>query len=455
MSIPLNHEVRVITGVPSGRRIAMDPTFLRSFFKASNPGNPVADPRYYINFADVRGGDIVRELARTIVDLSPDEATTQLLTGHVGSGKSTELLQLRGQLQEAGFHVVYFDSGLDLEMADVEVTDILLVMARQISASLEGEGINLKPTYFQRLFRSIVDTLQMPIEITDVSLSVGIAEITAQSKESTNLRNQLHQYLEPRTRNILDAINSELLTPGIAQLKEQGKQGLVAIADNLEKMLPNPKPTGRSQPEYLFVDRGEQLKRLDCHVIYTIPLELVFSNDLPILMNRFGMRPRVLTMVPVKTISGNINPESMTKLQQMVMARAYPDLSTSDRLRHIPDIFDAAPTLDRLCIASGGHIRNVLRYVSGCLRKQGLPITHDTLEQELRDERNELLGIIDEAEWQLLLQAVKARTFQGNDEYNSLLRKLFLYEYRDNHGRWVDINPVLTETEVYQQWMGT
>ncbi|WP_204140688.1 ATP-binding protein [Halomicronema sp. CCY15110] len=433
----------------------VDASFLRNFFKASNPGNPVSDPRYYIDFSDVRGGDIVRELARTIIDLSPDEATTQLLTGHVGSGKSTELLQLRQRLQQAGFHVVYFDSGLDLELADVEVTDILLVMARQISASLEAADIALKPPYFQRLFRSIVETLQMPIEISDVTLSVGIAEITAQSKESTNLRSQLHQYLEPRTKNILDAINGELLAPGIAKLKAQGKQGLVAIADNLEKMLRNAKPNGRSQPEYLFVDRGDQLKRLDCHVIYTIPLELVFSNDLPMLMNRFGLRPRVLTMVPVKTIDGEINPTSMAKLRQMVMARAFPDVSAGDRLNHITAIFDDPATLDRLCLASGGHVRNVLRYVTGCLRKQGLPITAETLEQELRDEQNELVGIIDAGEWQLLAQAVKARTFQGNDEYNSLLMGLFLYEYRDDRGRWVDINPVLADNEGYKQWLAT
>jgi hypothetical protein len=452
---PVPWERHAIKGVPVEAAIAMEPNFLQNFFKASNPGKPVADQRYYIDFSEVRGGDIVQELARTIIALSPDEATTQLLTGHVGSGKSTELFRLRDQLEAAGFHVVYFESDIDLELADVEVTDILLVMARQISASLEKVGINLQPTYFRRLFQSIADTLRMPMEISDVSLSVGIANITAQSKESTDLRTQLHQYLEPRTRNILDAINQELLDPGIAQLKAQGKTGLVAIVDSLDKVFPNPKPTGRSQPEYLFVDRGEQLKRLTCHVIYTIPLALVFSDDLPVLMNRFGVRPLVLTMVPVKNISGQINLTSMAKLRQMVMARAYPDLPARDRLLNIPEVFDAATTLDRLCMVSGGHVRSVLRYVSGCLRKQGLPITRSTLEQEIRDERNELLGIINEAEWQLLFQAVKARTFQGNDDYNSLLRKLFLYEYRDDRGRWVDINPVLAETEVYQQWMGT
>jgi hypothetical protein len=66
-----------------------------------------------------------------------------------------------------------------------------------------------------------------------------------------------------------------------------------------------------------------------------------------------------------------------------------------------------------------------------------------------------MAALIDNQEWQLLFQAVKDRTFQGNNDYNSLLRNLFLYEYRDERGRWVDINPVLAETEVFRQWRGT
>jgi hypothetical protein len=424
----------------------------RQFYQASEPSRPIQDPRYYIDFSEVRGSDIVEELARTIIDLSPDEPTTQLLTGHVGSGKSTELFRLRDRLEAAGYHVVYFVSDTDLEMADVEVTDILLVIARQISASLEQIGINLRPGYFQRLFQSIAETLRMPMEVSDVSLSVGIATITTQSKDSTDLRSQLHQYLEPRTKNILDAINQDLLDPAIAQLKNRGKAGLVAIVDNLDRIFPNPKPSGRPQPEYLFVDRGEQLKRLNCHVLYTIPISLAFSDDLPILMNRFGVRPSVLTMVPVRTIDGLINESSMELLRQMVMARAYPDLSPSDRLAHITTVFDDPTTLDRLCMISGGHMRSVLRYLYGCLRKQKPPISGRVLEQVIRDERNDMLALINEQEWQLLFRAVQDRTFQGDNDYNSLLRNLFLYEYRDERGRWVDINPVLAETEVFRQW---
>ena len=433
----------------------MELSVLQEFYKASNPSRPIQDPRYYIDFADVRGGDIVQELARTITVLSQGESTTQLLTGHVGSGKSTELFRLRDRLETAGYHVVYFESDTDLEMTDVEVTDILLVMARQISASLEATGINLRPGYFQRLFQNIADTLQMPMEISNVSFSVGIANITAQSKESTDLRNQLHQYLEPRTKSILDSINEEFLAPAIAQLQAQGRAGLVVIVDNLDRMSTQLKPGDRPQPQYLFVDRADQLKRLNCHVLYTIPISLAFSDDFQILKERFGLPPSVLAMVPIRNISGVVNEDSINKLRQMIMARAYPDLSERDRLLQIPQVFDTPATLDRLCMISGGHMRSILRFIYGCLRKQEPPISREVLEQVIRNERNDMAALIDNPEWQLLFQAVKDRTFQGNSDYNSLLRNLFLYEYRDERGRWVDINPVLAETEVFRQWRGT
>lgn len=422
------------------------------FYKATNPSRPLQDERYYINFSAVRGGDIVEELARTIIRLSPDEPTTQLLTGHIGSGKSTELLRLKKRLEAAGYHVVYFESDRDLELSDVEITDILLVIARQIAVSLEQAGLKWMPSYFQRLFQSMGDTLRMPMEISTVSLSVGIANITTQSKDSADLRSQLHQYLEPRTRSILDAINTELIEPAIAQLKQRGKAGLVVIVDNLDRVASNRKFGDRPQPEYLFVDRGDQLKRLNCHLLYTIPLSLIFSEDLPALTGRFGVSPSVLTMVPVVDIDGNCQPESLARLRQMVLARAFPDHSESDRLAYLGEIFDHSDTLDRLCLISGGHMRNLIRYLYSCLRKHDPPLGRDVLERVIRDERNDLLGLIHDQDWKQLLRAVKARTLEGDSNYISLLRSLFLYEYRDDRGRWVDINPVLMETDTFQQW---
>ncbi len=422
------------------------------FYQATNPSRPILDDRYYIDFSEVRGSDIVEELARTIFRISPDEPTTQLLTGHIGCGKSTELLQLKKRLESLGYHVVYFESDRDLEMADVEVTDILLVIARQIADSLEKAGLKWMPSYFQRLFQSMTETLRLPVEISSVSLSLGIATITTQSKDSADLRSQLHQYLEPRTRSIIDAINGEIITPALAQLKQQGRAGLVVIVDNLDRVANTRKLGDRPQPEYLFVDRGDQLKRLNCHLIYTIPLALTFSEDLPALTGRFGVSPTVLTMVPVVDMAGHCQDQSLDRLRQLVLARAFPDLAEGDRLARLLEVFDHSDTLDRLCTISGGHMRNLIRYLYSCLRKQDPPLSRQTVERVIRDERNDLLALIHDRDWQQILRAVQARTLEGDSNYISLLRSLLLYEYRDDKGRWVDINPVLRETETFRLW---
>ncbi|MEM8805785.1 MAG: ATP-binding protein [Cyanobacteria bacterium P01_G01_bin.38] len=433
------------------------PLDLNRFYKAANPSRPLRimradDRQYYIDFSSVRGGDIVQELERTIARLSPDEPTSQLFTGHIGCGKSTELFRLKAGLESQGFHVVYFESDRDLEMADVDISDILLMIAHQITESLEKTGIQLKPSSLEKLFRNLMETLQTPMEVSDVSFSVGIAAITARAKESPELRSQLRQYLEPRTKTITDAINAELLEPAIATLKTQGKKGLVVVVDNLDRIDPVTRANGRTQSEYLFVDRGEQLKRLSCHLVYTIPLALIFSNDLPRLANRFGVAPKLLPMVPAMTRSHGVAEQGLALLQQMVLARAFPGLNYNERIDRIPEIFDTPETLIRLCNISGGHMRNLMRLLYGCLQKQDPPIHRTTLEAVIRDERDALMALIDEQEWQLLFQAIREPDIQGNEAYNQLLRSLFLYEYRDQDGRWFALNPVLAETRRFAAW---
>jgi hypothetical protein len=237
----------------------------------------VEDQQYYIDFSSVRGSKIIESLKRTIALISPNEATCQLFTGHIGCGKSTELLRLKAELEQEGFHVVYFESSQDLDMADVDVTDILLSVAGQVSESLEAIKIKLHPGYFTNLFTEIVDFLQTPIELeAEAELSVGIGKITAKTKESPKLRRRLREYLEPRTSGILESINKELLGRATTELKRRGKAGLVVIVDNLDRVSIRTLPSGRTQAEYLFIDRGEQLGRLNCHVVYTIPLGVDF-----------------------------------------------------------------------------------------------------------------------------------------------------------------------------------
>lgn len=434
---------------------------LERFYQACNPSRPLMienldDRSYYIDFASVRGGKIIEALLRTITRISPNTPTCQLFTGHLGCGKSTELLRLKAELEAQDFHVVYFESTHVLEMVDIDITDVLLAIAGLVSKSMEAIKLRVQPTYFTKLFSEVVDFLQTPIELgVEAELSVGIGKITAKTKESPHLRRRLRDYLEPRTENILQSINTELLDRANLELKARGKKGLVVIVDNLDRVAIRPLPSGRSLPEYLFIDRGDQLRKLNCHIVYTIPLALTFSNDSAQLQHRLGggLAPKILPMIPVRQRSGEINIEGLELMRQMVLARAFPNSSPPVRLNLITQLFDNSDSLDRLCLISGGHVRDLLGLLFDCLREQDPPFDRNCVELVIRRQRDYRANAIDMNESELIFQVIQEQRVKGDIEYDLLLRSLFVFEYRDHQGVWFAINPVLAETEKFKSWL--
>ncbi len=92
------------------------PVNIKKLFRVCNPSNTLnyADPedrRYYIDFAPVRSANLIRSLKRTIT--FSDQPTCQLFSGHIGCGKSTELMRLKAELENLNYHVVYFESSDD------------------------------------------------------------------------------------------------------------------------------------------------------------------------------------------------------------------------------------------------------------------------------------------------------------------------------------------------------
>jgi len=448
------------------------------FWNACNPSESLKlgnakDRRYYIDFSEVRGGKIINVLKRTITRSSSDKPTCQLFTGHIGCGKSTELSRLQKELTDEGFHVVYFESTQDLDEMDLDLTDIMLAIARRVTQSLEESNISLEPQGFKEFLKNSWNFLQTPVTLeaegelfgnkfkgnTDgnlqVSLPLGIAKITAKIKSNPDLRSKLRQYMEPQANKMLELINQEIIDVAINQLKERGKKGLVVIVDNLDRIVSRPNAAGRSLPEYIFIDRGDQLRQLNCHLVYTLPLGLIFSNESEILKNRLGggVDPRVLPMVPVKNRDGSECVEGMNLLRRMVMSRAFPDVPTEEHITLITQVLDSPETLDELCRVSGGHLRNLMGMLFGCLQQDDPPISQKVLKSVIRSSRDTLKNGIDNDEWELLFKVVKEQSINGDKEYQNLLRNLWVFEYVDDiQGNWFALNPLLMETDKFKLW---
>lgn len=205
----------------------------------------------------------------------------------------------------------------------------------------------------------------------------------------------------------------------------------------------------------MFIERGEQLRKLNCHVVYTIPLSLTFSNDSAELQHRLGggVAPKVLPMIPVLLRSGEICTEGLELMEQMVLARAFPNILPSDRLNLITEVFDSLQTLDRLCLISGGHVRDLLGLLFDCLREQDPPFDRECLELVIQRQKDYRANAIDPHEWELIFQVMREQRVRGDAEYHALLRSLFVFEYRDCQGAWFGVNPVLAETPQFKSWL--
>lgn len=442
------------------------------FFKACNPGKTLVlsnkrDRQYYTNFTAARTSkqnaiSFTDELYRTIT--RSDDRSYHLFTGHIGCGKSTELRKLQYDLEQQNYHVVYLDSSEDLVMNDVDLSDILLTIARQVTKSLADAQIHIDPTGFQGLLQRAWTLLNRDVDLSaegqlpglgkvsastsgEAALDLGIAKLSAKLRSSSDARTRLRQHLEPQTDNLIQLINQELLEPANKALQAQGKNGLVVIIDSLDRL---ENTRDRNQSEYIFITRGEKLRQFSCHVVYTLPLVLTFSNAIGPLRDRFGSDPKVLPMVRVCDRNGISDDDGISLLRRMISSRAFPDASAAEQDSQLSQIFDQPETCDRLCQVSGGHVRNLLVMLFGCLQKQDPPIERDTLEDVILNQRDSYIRAIDAQEWELLHQVNAQKAVVGEAGYQALLKSLFVFEYRDQKGTWFGLNPILAEAEQFQ-----
>lgn len=132
-------------------------------------------------------------------------------------------------------------------------------------------------------------------------------------------------------------------------------------------------------------------------------------------------------------------------LRQIVMARAFPNVNPVQRIgvEYVKKVFDRPQTLDRLCQASGGHVRNLFRLLYGCLEQDDPPITASLIESIIAKERNKMFKTITNDELALIEKVKQDHRVRGELEYQTLIKSQFVFEYEYQGDSWFDVNPIL------------
>lgn len=403
------------------------------------PGDPA-----YVDCRAVRGDeDVLEDLGRTV--RRSRDLTYQLYSGYRGSGKTTELLRLKKDLEDRGHVVVYFAADeADLSVQDAQYTDILLACTRHLLRELEKANPAPILNWLKARLSELKDVMLTEINIDDVNLEVGLKEftkLTAAVRTEPGQRQKIRERLEPHTETLIQALNA-FIKDGRNHLPEKTK--LLVIADNLDRIVPIFRDNGRSNHEEIFLDRHEQLKALNCHIIYTVPISMVYSRWATELKDNYGI-PQVLSSIMVRQEDNEPYKPGLDILKEIIRLRVPKSL----RATLVPDVFESEEVLQDLCLVSGGYARDLVQLMQEAINKTDtLPIRARAVQRAADDLRDVYRRAVEENQWAVLREIHQSREIDNDKAQRSLLfsRCVLEYRYFDAKGAkrtWYDAHPVL------------
>ncbi|MBE9115773.1 ATP-binding protein [Lusitaniella coriacea LEGE 07157] len=432
-----------------------DSRLLKDLFNSFKPDMPLepGDTRY-VDCNSVRGDeDVTRELGGYIT--KDENNTYQLYSGHRGGGKSTELKRLRKYLEDSGCVVVYFaaateDAG-DLSFQDTQYQDILLSCTRQLLEKLKDRADSSPiQNWLRDRWKELIDLALTEVSLDKLDLSVALsqlAKITAAVRTEPNKRREIRKLVEPNTESLVQALNEF-----IRNAKSTNNR-IVIIADNLDRIVQTqPEEGAPTNLEDIFINRSELMRGLDCHIVYTAPISLLYSTSSSELQNIYG-KIQILPMVMVQSQDGSVWESGMKKLRIALEKR----VSYVEERELVPQIFDTEKTVQLLCFSCGGHLRDLMHIARDAVNQTTqLPIPEKAVKRAITKFRRGYMEALRESEWALLLKVHETKQRLNEDAYRNLLNKRCILEYcffddDDERISWYDVHPLIRGSKLFKE----
>jgi hypothetical protein len=437
---------------------------LTEIYSAFEPFQPPSKEAY-VDCEEVRGKwNVVRELGRKIT--RSKQPTCQLYTGHRGVGKSTELLRLREYLEQQKYFVVYFAADeQDIEPQDAEYADILFACTRHLVEEIKLRNHNPLLIWMKERWESLKDLASTEVSFDGLSLEGQVsqfAKITANLKAVPDRRREIRQKINSNTPSLVEALNDFILEAKRALPADRSRE-LVVIVDNLDRIVETREEGKPSNYDEIYLNRSEMLRGLECHVIYTVPIAMVYSDRATRLEDNYD-KPDVLPMVMVRNPDSSVNAEGLAKLRELIWRRIKlidPKLvqtldGTTEGLE-VPAVFDSPETVNQLCLMSGGHVRNLMQLIQKAIDwTDDLPITAQAAKRAIEEARETYRKTVREDQWEVLANTCHQQRAKSDEQHLRLLLNRCLLEYRyydENEALqiWCNVHPLVQGIRQFQE----
>lgn len=320
---------------------------------------------YRIEINELRGDDRVARMKLGLEDAYEQGHHFKVFVlGHSGVGKTTELNRLALKVQER-FRTIRLSAAKDLDSGSFQPFDVLLVLVMQLveeaAKDVEAGGLGyhgsadlLQPlqvwfaetTIRQEKTREIEAKAEAgaapPVNFF-ASLLGFFATLRGEIRFASSRTETQIEYRVKRLRELMDIINRVLKVYNDYLRKRTGQEWLF-IGDDFEK--------GGVPPtviERLFLDFGSIFNELEAHLIFTIPVELAYSQK----ATRLPLPQLVFPDSPVFDQEHRPHQKGREVLGSILDARVSAALfETGQR--------------ERLLVASGGNLRDLFSLTSSC-----------------------------------------------------------------------------------------
>ena len=224
---------------------------IEEVFDACNPAKPLepGDNRY-VDCSPARGVQSIKKILGWKICHS-EESLHELVSGNRGCGKSTELLRLKKYLQDKGYFVAYFEASEDLDMNDLQYSDLILSDVLNLTRILSEEKVKLDDKLLKQFYNWFAEVTIEKEERkyleAEIKSKVGVrapllsffiqfmATVIGRIKTSTESKKTIRQRLDPRISQLIENTNYFIMDARI-KLKKKGYNDLVIIIDNLDRL---------------------------------------------------------------------------------------------------------------------------------------------------------------------------------------------------------------------------
>jgi hypothetical protein len=291
-----------------------------------------------------------------------------------------------------------------------------------------------------------------------------ITKITATIKAQPDNRKKIRDRINANAPSLLQVLN-DFIDAGKKSLIKQGYKDLVLIVDNLDRIIESQKSANElSNYDEIFIKRHDQMRGLHCHVIYTVPIAMVYSERCTQLQNNFN-ETDVLPMIMLQNEKGEKSEEGLSKFREIIAKRIAPiaingqDIGLSLSKAVETQVFESKEVLERLCLMSGGHIRLFIKMIQKALdHTDDLPISRKAVNRAIEDAKEDYLNAIFDHQWKLLSEVNATNQIpnaENDKEYPRLLANRCVLEYRyrdqdDKLKRWYAVHPLVKELDKFR-----